>query len=322
MQPSSFISKFPCLLCAPSSYKGIPGRTRPVWYIVHEKMNKSCKHIAIVQEMEVMTTSALPKVGDTIEVYWPDDKTYYAGRVAAFDKTYCRHRLEYYDGDVESLSLNEERWRTVPQSAPKAVTTQHLGAILRNAAHETPRKRLRKIICKRKGIGPISPVSIIQETLHGGLADLHDCGRPTSARFLIAHIATNWLRDETRRPSTPVTAPFHSIWVKMCSDICIRYVYDWLAAIETDCAAAVEDVCDANSEVSWMQNVCSRSVKLAQKNYCKWKRPLSLDEWAIEIDIMHSVAEHFTRTGFQLTSSPKRTSLAAARSNAAIALQR
>ena len=50
-------------------------------------------------------------VVNAIEVYWPDDDEYYAGRIVAHDtKTdgYCVH---YDDGDVEKLDLAEEEWR-------------------------------------------------------------------------------------------------------------------------------------------------------------------------------------------------------------------
>ena len=50
-------------------------------------------------------------IGDAIEVYWPDDNEYYAGRVAGFNLRTGTHLIHYDDGEVEDLRLRNERWR-------------------------------------------------------------------------------------------------------------------------------------------------------------------------------------------------------------------
>ena len=60
-----------------------------------------------------MTTAAY--VGDAIEVYWPDDKDYYSGKVIAHDASRCLYRVQYDDGEVEEIDLAREQWRFAVQ---------------------------------------------------------------------------------------------------------------------------------------------------------------------------------------------------------------
>ena len=52
-------------------------------------------------------------VGASVEVFWPDDCTFYRGEVRAYDEGSCKHRIEYTDGDVETIDLAKEIWRSV-----------------------------------------------------------------------------------------------------------------------------------------------------------------------------------------------------------------
>lgn len=57
-------------------------------------------------------------VGDRVEVYWPIMKQYYPGKVA--ERTQAgRHRIEYDDGDIEVLQMEEEQWRFCDESAER-----------------------------------------------------------------------------------------------------------------------------------------------------------------------------------------------------------
>lgn len=47
---------------------------------------------------------------DQIEVWWPYDREYYPGKVAAILPD-GRHRVHYDDGEVEELQLSDEQWR-------------------------------------------------------------------------------------------------------------------------------------------------------------------------------------------------------------------
>eukprot|EP00171_Calliarthron_tuberculosum_P011146 IDg11146t1 len=265
-----------------------------------------------------MASALSPDVGDTIEVYWPDDETYYAGRVTAFKSVSQRHRVEYFDGDVESLDLKEELWRLVAKAAPRAATPQHLGSILSGAARVVlqPKKTIAK-----KPSAPKSPVSVVPVSPSRARIRCPRCELPRRARVLIAHIATHWLRDESRRPLAPVKAGGQLVWVQMCAGLCVRYVHDWLF-FTSDSTTPVELHFQGDAEVGWMLDVCmGDSVELAMRNYSAWKRPLSIAEWSIEVGIMRTVAMRFARAAFDFESVPTRSSLVAAQLQAAAALQ-
>ncbi|XP_057454096.1 sister chromatid cohesion protein PDS5 homolog C-like [Lotus japonicus] len=55
-------------------------------------------------------------VGSRIEVWWPKDKTFYAGVVASYDPVRGKHKILYDDGDEEVLNLNKQRWKLVDVS--------------------------------------------------------------------------------------------------------------------------------------------------------------------------------------------------------------
>ncbi|KAI4377612.1 hypothetical protein MLD38_015210 [Melastoma candidum] len=56
-------------------------------------------------------------VGSKIKVWWPMDKAFYKGRVVDFDAVTKKHRIVYFDGDVEVLSLRKERWEIVKDNS-------------------------------------------------------------------------------------------------------------------------------------------------------------------------------------------------------------
>lgn len=57
-------------------------------------------------------------VGDAIEVYWPDDKEYYPGKVSAHDPKTGYFTVNYDDGEVEFLNLAYEQWRFLGRATP------------------------------------------------------------------------------------------------------------------------------------------------------------------------------------------------------------
>ncbi|KAL8137067.1 hypothetical protein V2J09_003068 [Rumex salicifolius] len=52
-------------------------------------------------------------VGCRLKIWWPKDKTFYEGRVASYDPTTKRHRVNYADGDVEILNLAKENFEFI-----------------------------------------------------------------------------------------------------------------------------------------------------------------------------------------------------------------
>ncbi|XP_047324398.1 sister chromatid cohesion protein PDS5 homolog C-like isoform X5 [Impatiens glandulifera] len=49
-------------------------------------------------------------VGSKVKIWWPKDKEFYEGVVAAYDPVEKKHKILYDDGDQEELNLKKERW--------------------------------------------------------------------------------------------------------------------------------------------------------------------------------------------------------------------
>lgn len=67
-------------------------------------------HHLLILEMPAKS-AVCASIGDTVEVYWPDDKCYYAGTIADYDNVSQQHRIIYDDGDIEQVTLSKEQWR-------------------------------------------------------------------------------------------------------------------------------------------------------------------------------------------------------------------
>lgn len=202
-------------------------------------------------------TTRNPHIGDTIEVYWPDDDVFYRGHVTAQCASTSSYRVEYVDGDVELLDLRKERWRIVPAG----VKTAYLGTILYNATDVLP--------------SPPSPVSVVLQS-HCALT-------------IIAHVANKWLNDETHRPDEPVAPEMIAQWTSTCADLCVQFVHGYLCALPVDTEHIDRDF------TRWIRKCCdedaSQSVRLNTK---QWKRALSSYEWKIEIHILLAVQRRFS----------------------------
>eukprot|EP00171_Calliarthron_tuberculosum_P022021 IDg22021t1 len=55
----------------------------------------------------------MPKIGEHIEVFWPEDDKYYEGCVSGHDEKSDTYKISYCDGDLENLKLQDEKWRFV-----------------------------------------------------------------------------------------------------------------------------------------------------------------------------------------------------------------
>lgn len=62
-------------------------------------------------------------VGSKVKVWWPDDEAFYEGVITSFDVAKKKHTVSYTDGDMEILTLKDERWEFVTDSdsAPNVV---------------------------------------------------------------------------------------------------------------------------------------------------------------------------------------------------------
>eukprot|EP00171_Calliarthron_tuberculosum_P001315 IDg1315t1 len=53
----------------------------------------------------------IPGVGQSIEVFWPDDNQYYRGKVSAINESDGKYTIDYDDGDQEIITISNEVWR-------------------------------------------------------------------------------------------------------------------------------------------------------------------------------------------------------------------
>ncbi|XP_039120936.1 uncharacterized protein LOC120257540 isoform X3 [Dioscorea cayenensis subsp. rotundata] len=63
-------------------------------------------------------------IGLKIKVWWPDDNRFYEGMVESFDPVSRKHKIVYYDDDVEILLLKNERWEFAEGIGKKNVGDQ------------------------------------------------------------------------------------------------------------------------------------------------------------------------------------------------------
>ena len=54
------------------------------------------------------------KIGDRIEVYWPDDEKYCPGVISSYSEENELHEVLYDDEEVEQLNMRKEYWRFIP----------------------------------------------------------------------------------------------------------------------------------------------------------------------------------------------------------------
>ncbi len=121
---------------------------------------------------------ATPAIGGAVEVYWPQDKCYYRGRVHHFNKFTHKFCVLYDDGDVEYLNFEDEQWRFLSSKKKKKCRIAHATAtkrgrttaqkpdekeILLEEAHQVVLKVMRKSI-RRLGEneGTITPWLVIR----------------------------------------------------------------------------------------------------------------------------------------------------------------
>ncbi|KAE9591537.1 hypothetical protein Lalb_Chr20g0119541 [Lupinus albus] len=55
-------------------------------------------------------------IGRRIKIWWPLDKQFYEGSVKSYDPLKRKHVILYYDGEVETLRLEKERWELIDHS--------------------------------------------------------------------------------------------------------------------------------------------------------------------------------------------------------------
>ncbi|XP_070053724.1 sister chromatid cohesion protein PDS5 homolog D-like isoform X8 [Nicotiana tomentosiformis] len=78
-------------------------------------------------------------VGIRIRVWWPLDKVFYEGAISEFDPVKKRHKILYYDGEVETLNLSKEQWEMLEDNpSDKHYLQKHETNLQCNAVSSVP----------------------------------------------------------------------------------------------------------------------------------------------------------------------------------------
>ena len=242
---------------------------------------------------------ALPSVGDQIQVYWPDDQQYYSGCVAKYEKRSRCYRIEYDDGDVETLDLRKETWRSVPRNLssstnPETLSPEYLNRLLTKSA---------------SGYEYTSSDVPSFSTCSTNYSKHYEARmRVPSARELIARNATKWLQDESRRLSLSTqNAYVRERWIDLCTHLCVCYVHDALLmqyseenSNEAKHGQLFDLLYDNTASISWLHEHCHySSLRKARKNYRHWSSAMSDCEWQMEMEIMRRVSRCFRESSIE-----------------------
>ncbi|KAM0933856.1 putative sister chromatid cohesion protein Pds5 [Dioscorea sansibarensis] len=81
-------------------------------------------------------------VGLKIKVWWPDDNRFYEGVVESFDPVSRKHKIVYYDDDVEILLLKNEHWEFAGDIREKNAGAKNMPSV--DASLDRPLKKKKK----------------------------------------------------------------------------------------------------------------------------------------------------------------------------------
>ena len=82
--------------------------------------------------------AAAAAVGQRLRVFWPDDDTFYAGTVTAFDERTGTHEVQYDDGNVEQLQLQGERIELLADGPALAADAEEGARVVKHGADGAP----------------------------------------------------------------------------------------------------------------------------------------------------------------------------------------
>lgn len=88
------------------------------------------------REQKTKTTTCL---GLRVRVWWPLDQKFYSGKIVEFDQFDGTHKVEYDDGDLETLRMDKETWEL---EAPMPLRTRRPLEHIMSAFHCGDRYRL------------------------------------------------------------------------------------------------------------------------------------------------------------------------------------
>ncbi len=248
-------------------------------------------------------------VGDAIEVYWPEDEQYYAGKVVAVHPTTNVSSILYDDGESEDLDLSKEKWHfteklldissqcsshvSLPsfrcdsevgtlksmRKSPSSSRPTRASTMAARSKAEVPTgvsKRSttsRKKRCFKPSSAIKSPSPLIHSSLLASSPQNNTLLDSGPVELLIGKAVESWLCSETRRglPST-MFSPI----------LCLRHSQNVLTYAVTDprCAAQLRQR-SAGSNSNWIFTGIINE-KEQRYRYCRWSNPLTDREWEME----------------------------------------
>ena len=104
-------------------------------------LNNAIQRKAIDSEENVLedteeNLTSLPSIGDSIEIYWPLDDVFYAGKVSSINNDDNKYNIDYADGEKESLDLSGEVWKYSSQDVMESSNVQALRVNMRSTEQE------------------------------------------------------------------------------------------------------------------------------------------------------------------------------------------
>ncbi|KAH7431610.1 hypothetical protein KP509_08G056800 [Ceratopteris richardii] len=100
----------PKRLCCGTVMKG--GRTCIDQYFPKQKLTFSS--ISKFEDKVAGTTDmTAPCIGRRVRIWWPVDEKFYSGTITEFDGYSRRHKIEYDDGQVQFLCMDNEKWELI-----------------------------------------------------------------------------------------------------------------------------------------------------------------------------------------------------------------
>lgn len=201
-----------------------------------------------------------PSIGDTIEVFKPEDDCYHFATIIEFDKTkhkynYC---VAYEDGLMEFLILSKEVWRYVFTEQ-----TPHDNSLL---PLEAPKEYCRNIDALSNGATKNKKTWILDDAI-----------------TMLAHVITSWLRNKER---AHMKITFTDI-----AALAIRNAIDRITMAAAKHDESMLGVPDKSANTLWLRGAYQFGVSIAvRENYWHWETAMTDSEWEVEQKALHFIS--------------------------------
>lgn len=248
-------------------------------------------------------------IGDAIEVFWPDDNEYYAGKVIDYDSSLGISSILYDDGEIEDIDLTKEQWRFIENLLNvSSQCSDDNTQIVRNSksrlshdknsemspAHlpgqrkskSRHQKKCHTVISKKNARAQKKRATHTSSSRNVALAGrlpiqnvTRSCG---PIELLIGKVIDSWLLSEARRehPSSMFSA-----------SMCLLHARNDLAASVVDplLAARLTAKSARSTKTTWI--AAEKASYERRSRYDSWKIPLSDEEWVMEQQLLANISK-------------------------------